>query len=95
MKQLQQLSDDEIDAELQVIDSSESEDETGMKADAHDDIKLWNDKISAKKNQMVTSTLQDQGEEPWKNRHLRKLVRVSPNADPLPKIKKIEDPAQP
>ena len=71
---------------MQLIDTSGSEDETGIKYDPHNDIKLWNDKIATKKNPLAKSTLEDQGDEPWKNKHLRKLLRVSPDGEPLPKI---------
>ena len=38
------MSDDEINQELEVIDSLESDE--SVKADQHNDIKLWEDKTS-------------------------------------------------
>ena len=91
MELLQYLSDDEIEVELDLADQ-DSEESLDL-VDQHKEIKLWDDKKTNR--QLLTgSNLAENGDQPWKNRHLRKLVRVSPNAEPMPNIKKVEDPHQ-
>lgn len=59
------MSDDEINEELEVIDSLESDE--SIKVDQHNDIKLWEDKTAFEVREQGVSTLAEGGDLEWKN----------------------------